>query len=146
MNIPIGIGKLVFIDRKKTELGVPAWPFLALSFAMLGAGAFIVKKWLLFLIPPCGMHEMLGIPCPTCGVCRMAFAFIEGDLAGSFLVQPFMFSLLIFFTLWIAAGIIAFLFGKLMFLEISPFWRKYLWVPLVVLFLLNWAYLIKEGI
>lgn len=146
MNIPVGIGKLVFIDRKNAGLGVPAWPFLALSLAMLGAGAFVVKKWFIFLLPPCGMHEMLGIPCPTCGVCRMSFAFIEGDFIGSFFVQPFMFSLLVFFILWIIAGAAALLFGKLMFLEISPFWRKYLWVPLVLLFLLNWAYLIKEGV
>jgi len=146
MTLSFGAGKLIFIDRKKAGLAVPAWPFLALSFFLMGAGAFVVKKWLIFLIPPCGLHQMTGLPCPTCGASRMAFLFLEGNFRESLLVQPFLFMVLVFFTLWIVSGFAAFLFGKLMFVELSPFWQKYLWVPLVFLFLLNWVYLMKKGI
>jgi hypothetical protein len=138
--------KIIFIDRKKAGIAVPAWPFLALSFFLLGTAAFVVKKWFVAWIPTCGLHKMTGLACPTCGASRMAFFFLEGKFIDSFLVQPFMFMVLVFFTVWIVSGMISFLFGKLMFIELSPFWQKYFWVPLVVLFLLNWVYLLKKGI
>ena len=146
MTLSFGLGKLIFIERKKADLGLPAWPFLALSFTLMGIGAFVVEKWFIFLIPPCGLHKMTGIACPTCGACRMAFAFLKGDFAASFAVQPFMFLILVFFALWILCGFIALLFGKMMFIELTPFWRRYLWITILAAFLLNWVYLIGKGI
>jgi hypothetical protein len=138
--------KIIFVERKKAPLGVPAWPFLALSFFIMGLGALLAKLYFIHLLPPCGFHTLTGHPCPTCGVCRMSFFFLEGNFKESFLIQPFFFLVLTFFAIWITAGFIAFLFGKLMFLELCPFWQKYFWVPLVVLFLLNWAYIFDKGI
>ena len=138
--------RVVLIDKKRAGLNVPAWPFLGVSFAALVPIFFVLKKYFTHLIPPCGLHEMTGLPCPTCGFTRMIFYLLEFDFKEAFLVQPLLFLVAMFFIVWITAGLVSYIFGKIMLIEVTPFWRKFLWVPLVALFLLNWLYLFKRGV
>ena len=138
--------KVVLIDRKKAGMAYPAWPFLLISFSIMATVGWVVKKYFIFLIPPCGLHKFTGIPCPTCGFTRMAFALLELNFKEAFLTQPFMFMAVMFFILWIVSGIAALTFGKFLYLEIPKFWQRNLWIPLLALFLLNWIYLIYYGV
>ena len=40
----------------------------------------------------CLIQRVIGIPCPTCGMTRSAFAFINGDFRASFEYHPMLFS------------------------------------------------------
>lgn len=138
--------KFVFIDRKKAGTAYPAWIFLFLSFSILAVLGFIVKRYFPFIIPPCGFHKFTGIPCPTCGFTRMVFYLLELNFKEAFFVQPFFFLVLLFFVLWIFVGIVALFFGKFLYLEIPKFWQKHLWIPLIILFILNYVYLLINGV
>lgn len=138
--------KFVFVDVKKAGTTYPAWPFLFISFSILSILGLVVKKYFQFLIPPCTFHKLMGIPCPTCGFTRMIFDLLELDLKNAFLIQPFMFMVVLFFVLWIIIGFVALIFGKFLYVEIPKFWQKYLWVPLLTLFMLNYIYLIYRGV
>ncbi|MFB3851568.1 MAG: DUF2752 domain-containing protein [Acidobacteriota bacterium] len=138
--------KVVLIERKKAGMSYPAWPFLLISLSILAAAGWIVKRYFIFLIPPCGLHKLTGIPCPTCGFTRMVFALLELDFKEALAVQPFMFLALMFFIIWIIAGMIALVFGKFLYIEIPKFWKRNLWIPILALFLLNWIYLIYYGV
>jgi Fe-S cluster biogenesis protein NfuA len=37
---------------------------------------------------PCGLREVTGIPCPTCGTTRSGLALLEGRLADALLYNP----------------------------------------------------------
>ncbi|MCH5191893.1 MAG: DUF2752 domain-containing protein [Oscillospiraceae bacterium] len=41
----------------------------------------------------CLIQRFLGFPCPTCGMTRAAFAFINGDFYASFEYHPMLFSI-----------------------------------------------------
>lgn len=138
--------KVVFIERKKAGMSYPAWPFLLISLSILAVAGWIVKRYFIFLIPPCGLHKLTGIPCPTCGFTRMVFALLEFDFKEALAVQPFMFLALMFFIIWIIAGMIALVFGKFLYIEIPKFWKRNLWIPILAFFLLNWIYLIYYGV
>ncbi|NMB99098.1 MAG: DUF2752 domain-containing protein, partial [Thermoanaerobaculaceae bacterium] len=114
--------------------------------SILAAAGWIVKRYFIFLIPPCGLHKLTGIPCPTCGFTRMVFALLELDFKEALAVQTFMFLALMFFIIWIIAGMIALVFGKFLYIEIPKFWKRNLWIPILALFLLNWIYLIYYGV
>jgi hypothetical protein len=43
-------------------------------------------------LPPCGLLERTGYPCPTCGCTTAVSHFAHGQLVASFLTQPFGFA------------------------------------------------------
>lgn len=54
-------------------------------------------------LPPCGMMEYTGVPCPGCGVTTSVSLFANGRLLDSFVNQPFGFAfaiLSIVFSVW----------------------------------------------
>ena len=71
-----------------------AFTFLG-STAMLGIGAWLrpdlhgTGTHQQLGLPPCGMLEMTGVPCPMCGCTTAVTYFVYGQLLASFLTQPF---------------------------------------------------------
>jgi hypothetical protein len=90
---------------------------------------------------PCTFRGLTGIPCPTCGTTRVALALLDCDIAGAFAVNP----------LATMAGI-GFFAGALLALVwlvlrwpvvvIDGFGPRRLAVAVLILALVNWAYLI----
>lgn len=61
------------------------WGWVGL-LVLVGSGL-----WLRCLGPPpvrCQFRQLTGLPCPTCGSTRSLAALAEGDLAGSFRMNP----------------------------------------------------------
>ncbi len=96
-------------------------------------------------LPPCPVHEMLAIPCLTCGATRAALALARLDLAGAFLINPL--ASLAWIVL-IAGGLVA---GAMSLLDRparEPDWR--LSVPtrwlLATAMVANWVYLVATDV
>lgn len=39
-------------------------------------------------VPPCPLRVVTGIPCPMCGMTRGVTAFVHGDVASAFVLNP----------------------------------------------------------
>jgi hypothetical protein len=53
--------------------------------------AVAVGGWLPLLAsmaPRCVLHQLTGIPCPTCGTTRAALALARGDLVAALMLNP----------------------------------------------------------
>ncbi len=105
--------------------------------------AFLRPFW--FAIAPhlrsCTFRDLTGIPCPTCGTTRTAFALLHFDLGTAFAVNP----------LATAAGVVFFVGGALALVwglvrGSTPTWGlrwSGRWaLALVGVILINWVYLI----
>ena len=87
----------------------------------------------------CHFKRFTGVPCPTCGGTRAALRAGEGDLWGSFLANPLLFTLLIGLTIVVA---LRFLGGRRLDLGLTATERRAGWLVLAALVLVNWAYVI----
>jgi len=91
-------------------------------------------------IPLCHFKRLTGVPCPTCGGTRAALRAGEGDLWGSFLANPLLFTLL--GTLTVVLGL-RFVAGRRLDLGLTARQQQAAWILLAVRLLLNWAYVIR---
>ncbi len=117
------------------------------GLAILGV-AFAPLELLASLLGECRFHALFGIPCGSCGLTRAVVQLGRGDIAGALALNP----------LFVSAGL---LFG----LYVPVAWwlwltrrrrprfvlgsRRARWCGVaiaVVLFLVNWAYLIAAGV
>jgi hypothetical protein len=94
---------------------------------------------------PCGFHQMLGIPCPTCGMTTAFACLAHGDVAGALVSQPFA---LVLFALTAAAAVAlmwSFVRGRSLLPKLySP---KAPWViqGFLLLWMASWAFKIAYG-
>jgi hypothetical protein len=121
---------------------VPLWAFalVAVWLALVG-----VIQWLgqrLAEAPIiCHLRLFTGIPCPTCGTTRAFLALLDGRPLDALLLNPLM------VVLGIAVGVIVGLrviAGRQLVVHFSARQLPWLWVFAVVIFLLNWAYVIAQ--
>lgn len=87
----------------------------------------------------CLFRNLTGHPCPTCGSTRMLTALLQGHLLESFLYNPFMFitGMVVVVLLLLRVG-----FSRVIYREVSPGIRRFFLAVLLLLFLLNWFYLL----
>jgi len=127
--------------RPHETTAFPAWPFVGFGLAVLAGVGGLFRLLPARFSPPCGFHLAFGHPCPSCGVTRMGWAMMRGDLVGALRLHPFFFVVLSSFGLWFAAGLVLRLAGRDLFLVLSPREERWGWVLFAVAFLLNWVYL-----
>jgi len=102
-------------------------------------------------LPACGMLELSGYPCPTCGCTTAVSFFAHGHLIQSFLTQPFGFAVALLAALLVPLTLIGVTTGK--WVGPSMFWINWHWQYWVFggigTLLLGWVYkiiIIRMGI
>ena len=117
----------------------------ALIFGTLAILALAAARMLpvLEVLPPCSFRRITGIACPSCGTTRSLVYLAHGDIAGSLVMNP-----LLFLVMLVA------LFLFFMRLATLPFNRDtitlthtsregtFLRFGMAIIFLANWMYLI----
>ena len=110
---------------------------------------------LLNLIPAwfslCLFKSFTGLPCPGCGTTRAGLAILHGSLIDAFLINPIgslLLILLVIAGLFLVTDLIS---GKPRlrnFFELAEVRLKNrkLWVPLIVIILVNWGWSITKGL
>jgi hypothetical protein len=99
---------------------------------------------LLFL--PCLFKKLTGYPCPTCGSTRLLHHLFQLKLALAFLYNPLVFLVGIAFLVWIVYGFYMLFFKKKIKITLAPEEGRLIRWGLLVLFIINWIYLIMAGI
>lgn len=95
------------------------------------------------LLPSCMFRSAVGIPCPTCGATRSLVHLAHGDLPGAIAQNPLFAAGLLAALVWMAVSTALILLRSPRF-ALVPTWSEGTLIRLaaVVLFLLNWAYLL----
>ena len=89
---------------------------------------------------PCALLTHTGVPCPVCGLTRVAVQLLEGDVGAAVQVDPIGIVLLAVVAVVAGAQLVA-LAGRP-----AP-WLRRRWVPLVLTILLaaRWAVTVAAG-
>ena len=74
-------------NRRQRLIAGAIFTAIACLFAVLWLGA-TDRIDLGVVLLPCGFQQKYELPCPTCGFTRSAQAFVRGELAEAFYVQP----------------------------------------------------------
>lgn len=97
-------------------------------------------------LPPCGLIQFVGIPCPTCGMTTAYSYTVRGRLIAGFSAQPFGFVLALGTILSVGLSAVIVVSGKtwrVNWYRISPNRTVLL---LVVCFVLAWLYKIVDHV
>lgn len=131
------------LNRKPGELNLPLIYFAVA--AVLAAGAFVI--FYLERVPyfPCVFKEITGVPCPTCGSTRLVGHFFRLDFTESLLSNPLLFLAGAAASVWFAYGFYMLFSGRKIKITFTRGERRFLLWSGVILFILNWVYLILAG-
>jgi hypothetical protein len=94
----------------------------------------------------CGVKEVLGVPCLTCGSTRATLELMSGHVLDALSLQPLMISLYLVLGAWGTTSFCAFLAGRSIDLTWTVQESRWLKVSLVFVPLINWWYLLEMGI
>lgn len=103
-----------------------------LFFALLavGGGCYYLLAHFLSISIPCFFYQITGWQCPGCGISRMFFHLMEGDVSSAFTANPVLFCLLPVFAGYAFFMTKRYLRGQPL---ASPAMEKSLLLPLAVL-------------
>ena len=91
----------------------------------------------------CPFRAVTGLPCPTCGLTRVAHSLMLGDVGRALAINPFdalffLAAVPLFAGLWVA-NLTA---GFAVRISMSPWERRAAWSLLAAVALANWAYVL----
>lgn len=121
----------------------PGWPLWALFLVSLwlAMGATII--WLTAHtgrpIQICPFKWGTGIACPTCGFTRGALCLLHGRIGQAWLYNPLLFSVL---AVSFIAIVVRLFFARSVRVHLTHTERAIAWVLAIVLFCINWAYVV----
>jgi hypothetical protein len=126
---------------------LPRWPWWAVLIVAVWGGlvltAVCLSRWTGVDVPLCPLKHFTGLPCPTCGGTRGVLALADGRVHDAFLFNPLLFAAMVAAAVDLLGRAI---FARRLRLDASPRQRTAMWIALIVLVLLNWAYLIARGV
>ena len=131
--------RLIRVGRR---LNIPRWAVLivALWLALLG----ILMWWQLatgISVRLCWFRYATGIACPTCGSTRALLALGRGEVLDAFRYNPLVFAVGLAGAAWLVLRVG---FGRTIQVALSTVARRTVWSLLLLVFLLNWAYVIAQ--
>jgi hypothetical protein len=136
--------KLKTISRTKGELNLPL-----VYFMVTGTCTFLIYVfYLVRRIPriPCVFKTLSGYPCPTCGATRVVRSLFQFDIVSAFLWNPLLFLGGIVFVAWIVYGFYVLFSGKKVQAVLTENEKRFVRWGIMILFFLNWIYLVKAGV
>ena len=143
------MGRMKWVFRKLGEDDTDyELVFGALLIPVFTAVALISTKVPGGWIPRCFFRHKTGIPCPTCGAYRSLCLLMEGDVWAAWRGQPLVISVVFLGALYALYSLVVVL-GRLPRLrpDNPPQWLgRIVIIGVVLLMLLNWAYLVLRGV
>lgn len=134
---------MTFNSRNADSLPWGLWVFPA--FALVGAGAWLVSRgWVDF--GTCGLKQLLGIPCLSCGATRATLLLLGGDPFAALTMQPLVIVGYGLVAIWGIVSLGTVVTGRRLEISLTRRESTFLKVAVVVLPLANWCYLIAAGI
>jgi hypothetical protein len=133
-------------------VAVVAQPRKVAVFAVVGAG--LVGLGLLVALfhldhlgyTFCTFKHLTGHPCMTCGTTRALGRLIVGDVLGAARVNPLSTAVMLGLVAFVPVDLALQARGRSLVFETSPRERRWLVGAGVLLLLVNWAYLIANGV
>jgi hypothetical protein len=132
------------IDEDELGWNDPGWALML--FGAVAALVFIYFKPLVWLLPDCVFHSLSGFPCPACGCTRAFSALIDGDFLGAIRLQPLFVAVCLFCAARGVRALLARIAGKRIYVELTDQDRFLIRCAIIVLIVVNWAYLVNAGI
>ena len=133
-----------FRDRKQGELNLPL--IYLIITVVLAATGFVLYRLHAVPVLLCPFKELTGHPCPTCGTTRVVFSLFEMDLLSAIGYNPGLVAFMAAMCIWFLYGIWSQWKGRALVVELRDSEWRWLRIVLLVLFLVNWAYLWWAGI
>ena len=118
-----------------------------LIYAILGLTLFLTARYavnLLSWLPPCPFRTLTGIPCPICGATRAGICFAQFQWSRAFFENPLFFLLYMTLIVWGLFSLISLPTHKTLSMELNKREKKLAYKLLILMLLLNWAYLIMR--
>jgi hypothetical protein len=121
----------------------PPWPLwavlLVFIWAVLGVSAILLSDYLNRPVQLCLVKRLTGYPCPTCGSTRGTLSLLHGHIIRAWLYNPLLFSVL---GLFAAVTAVRVCFARGIKISLTKQERVLTWTLIILLFFINWAYVI----
>ena len=116
--------------------------WMSVSIASLGIAALWFSLGLPW--PRCLFHDLIGLPCITCGATRCAISFFHAELLASWTWNPLVFVTLCTLSVFNVYALVVLITRapRLRITQCTAAERKFIRVLVVVLFVVNWSYLL----
>jgi hypothetical protein len=113
-------------------------------FALPLGGWMVQQPW--GNLGTCALKATVGLPCLSCGATRATIRLLYGDVAGAISLQPMIMAVYAALALWGLVSFGLFVRDKRAKIHLNATESKIFKISLIVVPLVNWAYLIVVGI
>jgi hypothetical protein len=135
--------KIDVIPRQAGDIPIGAFLMLPLFGLPLGAWA-VEQSHVVF--STCGMKRAFDLPCLSCGSTRATLHLFNGDIVTALTFQPMMMALYVLVLSWGLVSLFFFARNERVTIDLTRREDLTFKATLLLVPLLNWAYLIWAGI
>jgi len=129
--------KMVHVLRR------PPWPLWAVLIVCLwlclDATVIFLSSYWDYPVQLCLFKRITGFACPTCGLTRGTLSLLHGHIIRAWLYNPLLFSV---FGVFSGLTVVRVIFSLGIKIELTKKDRLFIWIIAIVLFFINWMYVI----
>lgn len=134
------------VEVTQREIGdVPIGALVMTPLFALPLGAWAIEQSHV-VFATCGMKRAFDMPCLSCGSTRATLHLFNGDVLSALAMQPMMMSLYVLLLIWGGISLYFFARNKRVVIDLTRKEDIAFKATLLLVPLLNWAYLIFAGI